>query len=117
MTLKRKEIDKYTGPGHLGPTIVKLRKNRFNWELIFIRLTGKAAPYKTFIFYEGLPNACACGEIDLEARSFIGHVKDHHLGVVYKGSQINRSPWLDFIFFGDDELEELFYFTEEENLD
>ena len=60
---------------------------------------------------------CACREIDLEARSFISHVIDHHHGVVPKGSQIKRTPWFDFIFFGDDELEELFCFTEEENLD
>ena len=58
-----------------------------------------------------------CGENDLEARNFIGHVKDDHHGVVPKGSQINRPPWFDFIFFGDDELEELFCYTEEDNLD
>ena len=116
MTWKGKEIGRYTGPGLLGPTLVKLRKNQFNWELIF-RLTEKAAPYKTFKLYEGLSNTYAYGEIDLEARNFICHVKDHHHGVVPKGSQINRPPWFDFIFFGDDELEELFCFTEEENLD
>ena len=32
-------------------------------------------------------------------------------------SQINRPPWFDFIFFSDDELEELFCYNEEENLD
>ena len=92
-----KEIGKYTGPGLLGPTLVKLRKNQFNWELIF-RLTEKAAPYKTFKLYEGLSNACACGEIDLEARNFNDHIKDHHYGVVPKGSQINRPPWFDLYF-------------------
>ena len=35
MTWKGKEIGKYTGPGLLGHTLVKLRKNQFNWELIF----------------------------------------------------------------------------------
>ena len=53
----------------------------------------------------------------MSARNFITLTKEHHHEVVQKFSQINRPPWFDWIKYDDDEIEEVFCFTNEENLD
>jgi hypothetical protein len=99
------------GPGLLGITLVKFRHNVFKWEQIHI-LVERAAPYKVFKIYDGLPNWCPCGANDMDARTLIGHVKDHHHGIILKNTQLNRPSWLDWIRYNDDELEEEFCFGE-----
>ena len=46
------------------------------------------------------------------AVTLIGHAKDHHHGIILKNTQLNRPPWLDWIRYNDDELEEEFCFGE-----
>ena len=108
---KEKEIGEYIGPGLLAPTLVKFRHNLFKWEQIHM-LVERAAPYKVFKIYDGLSHWCPCGEIDLDSRSLIGHVKDHHHGIILKNTQLNRPPWFDWIKYENDELEEDFCFKE-----
>ena len=115
MYWKDKEIGEYIGPGLLGPILHKLRFNLFKWEQMLM-LVDKAAPYKILKIYDGLSHWCACGQIDMNARDFIAHTKEHHHGIVQKFSQINRPPWFDWIKY-DDEMEKIFCFTNKENLD
>ena len=91
------------------------RFNLFKWEQMLM-LNDKAVPYNILKIYDGLSYRCACGQIDMSARDFITHTKEHHHGVVQKFSQINRPPWFDWIKY-DEEMEEVFCFTNEENLD
>lgn len=73
----------------------------------------KAIPYSEMQLYKGLTNWCGCGVIDLYTKDFICHTKEHHHGIIQKNSQLNRPPWLDLIHFLNDEIEELFCFTDE----
>ena len=52
----------------------------------------------------------------LHKREFECLVKEHHRGIVLKNSQINRSPWMDWVFYGNDEFEEALC-NSSENLD
>ena len=52
--------------------------------------------------------------IDLSKRDFIGHVKDHHRGLIMQGCQLNRPPWFDLVHYINDEIEEIICFTEED---
>ena len=108
---KDKEIGEYIGPGLLGPTLVKFRHNLFKWEQIHM-LVERAAPYKVFKIYDGLSHWCPCGANDMDTRTLIGHVKDYHHGIILKNTQLNRPPWLDWIRYNNDELEEEFCFGE-----
>ena len=85
----------------------------YNWQKINL-LVERAAPYKNFTIYPGLTNWCSCGEIDLFERDFIGHLKDHHHGVVLRNSQLNRPPWLDLVKYKNDLNEEIICYSEEE---
>ena len=106
-------IGNYTGPGLPGPIHEKLKANEFNWGLIN-RLAERTAPYNVFTLYDGLTNWCQCGLIDLNKRDFIGHVKDHHRGLIMQGCQLNRPPWFDLVQYINDEIEEIICFTEED---
>ena len=53
---------------------------------------------------------------DLPKREFARHAKEHHGGIVLKNSQINRPPWMDLVFYANDELEEALC-NSTENLD
>ena len=53
---------------------------------------------------------------DLPKREFERHVKESHRGIVLKDSQINRPPWMDWVFYSNDELEEALC-NSTENLD
>ena len=108
---KGKIIGKYTGPGLPGPIQCDLQPTSSNWG-IMDRLVERTAPYNTFTLYDGFLNYCQCGEIDLSKRDFIGHVKDHHRGLVQKGSQLNKPPWLGWILFINDEVEEIFCYSD-----
>ena len=52
------------------------------------RLAERTAPYNVFTLYDGLTNWCQCGLIDLNKSDFIGHVKDHHRGLIMQGCQL-----------------------------
>ena len=52
----------------------------------------KGYPYKVFKICYGLSNWCPRGEIDLDSRSFICQLKDHHHGIILKNTQLNRPP-------------------------
>ena len=108
-----KIIGKYTGPGLPGPTQSDIAANKFNWGLMD-RLVERTAPYDVFTLYDGFLNYCQCGEIDLSKRDFIGHVKDHHRGLIQKGCQLNKPPWLGWILFIYDEVEEAFCYSDED---
>ena len=41
----------------------------------------------------------------------IAHAKEHQKGIIQRKSQLNRPPWLDWVKFRDDQLEEQFNFT------
>ena len=43
-----------------------------------------------------------------------GHVKDHHRGLIQKGCQLNKPPWLGWILFINDEVEEAFCYSDED---
>ena len=90
-----------------------LTNNKYKWQKINL-LVERAAPYKNFTIYPGLTNWCSCGEIDLFERDFIGHLKDHHHGVVLRNSQLNRPPWLDLVKYKNDLIEEIICYSEEE---
>ena len=100
---KGKTIGEYIGPGLIGPTINKFRHNLFDLEQIQ-RLVEKAIPAKSLNLYSGLSNWCACGEIDLSTKDFIGHCMDHHRGLAMKNSQLNRPPWIDWVNYEDDRI-------------
>ena len=53
-------------------------------------LVERAAPYKVFKIYDGLSHWCPCGANDMDTRTLIGHVKDHHHGIILKNTQLNR---------------------------
>ena len=108
-----KIIGKYTGPGLPGPIQSDIAANKFNWGLMD-RLVERTAPYDVFTLYDGFLNYCQCGEIDLSKRDFIGHVKDHHRGLIQKGCQLNKPPWLGWILFINDEVEEAFCYSDED---
>ena len=115
LTWKGKTVGEYLGPGLLSPTLNKFRHNLFNIEQLE-RVIEKAAPTKAFTLYEGCSFWCACGVNDLPKREFERHVKEHHRGIVLKISQINRPPWMDWVFYANDELEEALC-NSTENLD
>ena len=106
-------IGEYTGSLHINEVIRKFQLNKYNWQKINL-LVERAAPYKNFTIYPGLTNWCSCGEIDLFERDFIGHLKDHHHGVVLRNSQLNRPPWLDLVKYKNDLIEEIICYSEEE---
>lgn len=108
-----KTIGEYIGPGLPSPAMEKLKANKFNWKLIN-KLAERAIPYNVAILYEGLSFWCPCGANDLTKKDFINHVKGHHNGVIRKGSQLNRPPWLDWIKYLNDEVEERFCYTDYE---
>lgn len=107
---KEIELGEYNGPKPLSSAIDKIRSGEYNLKYVNI-LTEKAAPYQNFTLYPGLSNWCHCGRIDLEQKDFIAHVKEHHKGIIQRKSQLNRPPWLDWVKFRDDQLEEQFNFT------
>ena len=104
------ELGEYQGPGLLSPIISKFRQGEFNQKFIYY-LVEKAAPYQNFQIYDGLSHWCYCGKIDLDTRNFLGHIKDHHHGIIQKNCQLNRPPWYDWIKFKNQEIEDEFCFT------
>ena len=105
-----KEIGDYIGPGLPSKTIENIRQHRYKTEYLNV-LTEKDIPHRDLILYDGLSNWCGCGVIDMGKNFFINHVNEHHKGIILKNSQLNRPPWLDFIKFKSDQLEEDFCFT------
>ena len=44
----------------------------------------------------------------------MSHLKEHHKGLVLKGSQLNWPPWLDYVVYLSDLFEEVVYYTYQE---
>ena len=113
ITWKGITIGEYTGPGLLGPTLEKFRKDRFDFEQIN-GLLDKASPVKSLQLYNGRSSWCSNGEIDMSSRDFTGHCLDHHRGITPKDSQLNKPPLVDWNQYYDDYIMEKFCFTDEE---
>ena len=100
-------IGDYIGPGLPTTAIENIQKHRYKFEYLNV-LLEKDIPIKRLTLYDSLSNWCGCGEIDAEKNVFLWHVRRHHKGMIPKKSQINRYPWLDWIKFKNDDLEEEF---------
>ena len=92
---KGKIIVKYTGQGLTDPTQCDIAANKFNQGLMD-RLVEQTAPYNFFTLYNG----------------FLNYIKDHHRGLVQKGSQLNKQPWLGWILFINEEVEKIFCYSD-----
>ena len=101
------KVGEYIGHELLGPTLDKIRQHAFNFTQLNV-LVDKAAPIKCFNLIKGLSIWCVCGKIN-QSR---GHVIDHHRGIVMRDFKLNRTPWLDWVEFKNDDLYEQFCFTD-----
>lgn len=110
MFWKEKHIGDYIGPGLPSAILEKLQQHKYHWKYINV-LVDHDIPLKKLKLYDGLTNWCACGTQDLGRNDFLGHVAEHHHGMIKKDSQINRPFWLDWIFYQNTELEEDFCYT------
>jgi len=51
---------------------------------------------------------CACGTITLNKNAYIKQVKQIHNGIALPKSILNRSLWVDYVFFYSDEAEKYY---------
>ena len=56
----------------------------------------------------GLPTGAPVALLHSIKKTYIKHVKQIHNGIALPKSILNRPPWVDYVFFYSDEVEELY---------
>ena len=73
-------------------------------KLVFIGVTlMKASPIVKLKEYQGFINWLACGDIALNKKEYIKHVKQIYNGIAIPKSLLNRPPLVDYLFFSNND--------------